>query len=163
MNKAAHILFFIRYSLFFIQMRTLIQRVNEAKVTVDQETVGEIGKGLLIFLGITHADTEKEADYLVNKIANLRLFPKESHFDQSPLEIKGEVLVVSQFTLYGSTKKGRRPDFNDSAPQNISKPLYEYFVKKMSETGLKTATGQFGAEMKVSLVNNGPATFLLES
>ena len=145
-------------------MKALVQRVSQAKVTVEGETTGEIKEGLLIFLGITHEDTEKEAEALLSKILNLRLFEGESgHFDHSVSEVNGELLIVSQFTLYGSCKKGRRPDFTAAAKPEKAEGLYNHFVKKTRETGLKTATGRFGAMMSVDLTNEGPATFIIET
>ena len=145
-------------------MRTLIQRSSQAKVEVDGKTVGKIDQGLVVLLGITHEDTKKDVDSLVTKIVNLRVFEsEEGYFDKSLLDIKGDVLVISQFTLYSSTKKGRRPDFTASARPEIAEGLYDLFVKKMQETGLKTASGVFGAMMDVSLTNSGPATFIIES
>ena len=145
-------------------MKALIQRSKGAKVSVDGKTIGEIGEGIVVLLGITHEDTEKEADYLVQKIANLRVFPGESgEFDTSALEGKKEILIVSQFTLYGSCKKGRRPDFNEAAAPEQADILYKIFVQKMRETGLKVATGQFQATMQVDLNNDGPVTLMLES
>ena len=131
---------------------------------MDGKTVGQIGAGLVILLGVTHDDSEKDVDTLVNKITNLRVFESDKgHFETSLLEENKEVLVVSQFTLYGSTKKGRRPDFAEAAKSDHAEKLYNYFVDKMRETGLKTETGVFGAMMDVSLVNSGPVTFMLES
>lgn len=145
-------------------MRALIQRVKRAKVTVDGEVTGEIGKGIVVLLGITHGDTEKDAEFLAEKIANLRIFPGEkSSFDFSVLDADGSILAVSQFTLYGSTEKGRRPDFTASAKPEQAKALYELFIKKVQEKGLKVATGRFQAMMDVELVNDGPVTFMLES
>jgi D-tyrosyl-tRNA(Tyr) deacylase len=145
-------------------MKALIQRISRAKVTADGEVTGEIGKGILVLLGVTHDDSEKDVDYLVEKIANLRIFPdKSGHFDLSVTDMKGEILVVSQFTLYGSTKKGRRPDFSDSARPEIAEPLYDLFIDKMCKTGLNTSTGRFGAMMEVELTNDGPVTLMLES
>jgi len=145
-------------------MRALIQRVTEGKVTVDKKVVGEIGSGIVILLGITHEDSEKDAETLVNKIVNLRTFPSgDKHFETSLLDEQKEILVVSQFTLYGSTKKGRRPDFFSAAKPDLAERLYNFFVQKCQETGLKVATGQFQAMMNVSLVNEGPVTFLLET
>ena len=146
-------------------MRTLIQRVKRAKVTVDNEVIGEIGQGILVLLGITHSDTQKDADYLIEKIANLRIFEGggKSSFDKSVIDIKGGLLIVSQFTLYGETKKGRRPDFTASAKPDFANGLYEYFVEKARETGLTIQTGEFGADMDVELVNDGPVTFMMES
>ena len=145
-------------------MRALIQRVKKAKVTVENEVTGEIEKGILVLLGVTGSDTEKDASYLVEKIANLRVFPGDkSGFDQSVVDIQGSLLVVSQFTLYGSTKRGRRPDFNAAAKPEMANGLYEQFIKKAREMGLNTATGQFGADMDVELVNDGPVTLMIES
>ncbi|HEC20948.1 MAG TPA: D-tyrosyl-tRNA(Tyr) deacylase [Candidatus Peregrinibacteria bacterium] len=145
-------------------MKALLQRVQKASVKVEEETVGQIGSGLLVFLGITHEDTEKDIDYLVDKISNLRVFSAEDkHFEKSLLDTQGEVLVISQFTLYGGTKKGRRPDFNDAAKPEQAEELYKKFIQKLQETGLKVETGKFGAMMQVELINDGPATFLLES
>lgn len=145
-------------------MKALIQRVKRAKVTVEGEVAGEIEKGILVLLGVTHEDTEKDVSYLVEKIANLRLFPGDkSGFDVSVLDVQGSLLVVSQFTLYGSTKKGRRPDFGGSAKPEIAEPLYDLFIDKMRKTGLNIASGQFGAMMDVELVNDGPVTLMVES
>jgi len=145
-------------------MKALIQRALKGSVRVDGEVIGEIGPGLVILLGVTHEDSEKQVDFLVNKIANLRLFSGDSsEFDTSVLDEKKEVLVVSQFTLYGSCNKGRRPDFGEAARPEKAEPLYELFIKKMREAGLSVATGRFGADMKVELVNDGPVTILIEN
>lgn len=153
-------------------MRALIQRVTRAKVTVDNRITGEIGQGILVLLGITHDDSAKDVDHLVEKIVNLRIFDpstslrakgEKSSFDKSILEIGGSLLIVSQFTLYGSTKKGRRPDFTASAKPDYAKEMYDLFVNKASEAGVSVATGEFGAMMNVELVNDGPVTFMLES
>lgn len=145
-------------------MKALIQRVKQAKVIVENQAIGEIGKGILVFLGITHDDTEKDADYLVEKIAKMRLFPSEnSGFDRSLEEVKGSLLVVSQFTLHASTKKGRRPDFTASAKPESAEALYDLFIKKARKIGLNTATGRFGAMMDVELINDGPVTLMIES
>lgn len=145
-------------------MRALIQRSKGAKVTVEGEVIGEIGAGLVVLLGITHEDTEKDVDFLVQKIINLRIFPGEKgEFDSSALDEKKEVLVVSQFTLYGSCNKGRRPDFNDAAKPEKAEALYDLFVEKVREAGLKVATGKFQAYMQVDLNNDGPVTLMLES
>ena len=145
-------------------MKAIIQRVNFAKVTVDEKVVGEIKTGLLIFLGVTQNDSEKDVDYLVNKIINLRIFKKdENHFDLSLVDVKGESLVVSQFTLYGNCTNGRRPDFISAAKPDRAEELYNKFVQQLKSLNIKTETGVFGADMKVILENDGPATFILES
>jgi len=145
-------------------MKALIQRVSRAKVTVDEDLRGEIRKGIVVLLGVTPTDSEKDVRFLVEKIAHLRIFPGDkSDFDRSVLEAEGALLVVSQFTLYGSTKKGRRPDFNAAAKPDFAQSLYERFVEKARETGLNVATGQFQAHMMVELVNDGPVTFMIES
>jgi D-tyrosyl-tRNA(Tyr) deacylase len=144
-------------------MRVLIQRVSQASVTIAGETVGSIGPGILILLGIRNGDTEQEADFLVDKSLNLRIFEDEDgKMNRSVLDRNGEVLVVSQFTLYGDCRKGRRPGYTDAAPPPVSEPLYQYFVQQVRERGVHTATGQFGAMMAVSLVNDGPVTLLAE-
>jgi len=146
-------------------MKALIQRTTGASVKVDGQEIGAIGPGLVVFLGITHEDSEKDVDFLVNKIVNLRLFPGDgsSEFDKSVLEEEKEVLVVSQFTLYGGCNKGRRPDFNDAARPEQAEPLYDKFVERMIETGITVATGQFKASMKIELINDGPVTLIIES
>ncbi len=145
-------------------MRALIQRVSTAKVTVESEVTGEIGRGILVLLGVAHEDTEKEVDFLLEKILNMRLFESDkSQFDLSLTDIEGELLVVSQFTLYGSTKKGRRPDFTASARPEKAEPLYDLFIEKARQKGLKTASGRFGAMMQVEMVNDGPVTLMLDS
>jgi D-tyrosyl-tRNA(Tyr) deacylase len=145
-------------------MKALIQRVSRASVTFDGETGGSISAGLLVLLGITHEDTPATAEKLLRKILDLRVFPSEnSGFDCSLRDIQGGLLIVSQFTLYGDTRKGRRPDFSASAKPEIAEPLYDHFIQKARETGLKTATGRFGAMMEVELVNSGPVTLMIES
>ena len=144
-------------------MRVLIQRVKSASVTVDKECVGNIEQGLLIFLGIHQDDTQTEADWLLNKCLKLRIFDNnQGQFDKSLLDISGELLIVSQFTLYGNCDKGRRPSFIDSAHPSISKPLYDYFVKQAKTFKLKVATGVFGANMLVDIKNDGPVTMIIE-
>ena len=145
-------------------MKVVIQKSGPAKVQVNGETKGEIEKGLVVLLGITNGDSEKDVDYLVEKVVNLRLFEEnEKHFDKSILEDSNEVLVISQFTLYASCKKGRRPDFAEAAKGDIAKPLYENFVSQMRQKGVKVETGEFGAEMEISLTNMGPVTIIIES
>ncbi len=145
-------------------MRALIQRVSKAKVTIGGEAAGKIGKGILVFLGVAREDSEKDADYLADKTPKLRLFPSnKSGFDHSLSEVKGDLLVISQFTLHGSVKKGRRPDFTASAPPELAERLYERFIKKARENGFNVATGRFGAMMEVELINDGPVTLMLDS
>jgi len=147
-------------------MKVLLQKVSEARVEVEGELVGQIGPGMLLFVGVTHEDTEKEADLLVEKLINLRIFADQEgikHFDRSILDVQGQILVVSQFTLYARTDKGRRPDFNEAAKPEEAEKLYNYFVQQMKEkSSLKVETGQFQAMMKVHLVNDGPITLEIE-
>ena len=145
-------------------MRAVVQKVKRAKVTVDGETVGEIGIGILVLLGVSRADTEKEAVYLVEKTLNLRIFEDaEDKMNLSLLDINGELLVVSQFTLYGDARKGRRPSWFDAAPPELARPLYEFFVAEARARGARVETGTFQAMMEVELVNDGPVTILLDS
>ena len=145
-------------------MRAVIQRVTQASVTVEGERVSNIQKGLLVLLGVTHTDTEKDADYIAEKIANLRIFTdSEDKMNLSLKDVNGEVLVVSQFTLYGDARKGRRPSFINAAKGEVSEPLYELTCKKIEELGFVVKKGIFGADMQVDLINDGPVTILLES
>ncbi len=145
-------------------MRAVIQRVTESSVKVDDRTVGAIGKGLMVLLGVSRNDGEKEADYLADKIVNLRIFEDaDGKMNRSLLEVGGEMLVVSQFTLLGDCRKGRRPSFVGAAPPEIANALYEYFVEITKEKGITIQTGEFGAMMAVSLVNDGPVTLIVES
>lgn len=145
-------------------MRAVLQRVSMAQVQVAGETVGEISDGLLIFLGVGGGDDETAADYLAEKIANMRIFEDDAgKMNLSVVDIGGSALVISQFTLYGDARRGRRPSFSDAAPPDIAEKLYEYFSKKLSEHILTVKNGVFGAEMKISLVNEGPVTILLDS
>lgn len=145
-------------------MRAVIQRVSRAKVTVDGEITGEIGKGTLLLLGVAANDTNADADYLVEKTLNLRIFEDENgKMNLSLLDIKGELLVVSQFTLYGDTRSGRRPSFIDAAPPDMANELYEYFVAKAKDQLECVETGKFQAMMDVELVNDGPVTVLIDS
>jgi D-tyrosyl-tRNA(Tyr) deacylase len=145
-------------------MRTVIQRVTEASVTVDGVAVGQIGRGLLVLLGVGAGDGAADSALLAEKIANLRLFPdQEGRFDRSLLDVGGSVLVVSQFTLYADTRRGRRPGFSDAALPEIAAPLVEAFVEALRGRGLPVATGVFGAHMHVALVNDGPVTLVLDS
>ena len=144
-------------------MKLLVQRVNYASVKVDNQIIGKIDKGLLVFLGITHTDDEKTADYLVNKLLNLRVFEDENgKMNLSVKDIKGELLIISQFTLYANTKEGNRPSFIDAAKPEYANKLYEYFITKCKESEITVETGKFGADMKVELLNDGPVTVMLE-
>ncbi|MGJ0848008.1 D-tyrosyl-tRNA(Tyr) deacylase [Tissierella praeacuta DSM 18095] len=145
-------------------MRAVVQRVSEATVRVDNKVAGEIGKGLLVFLGIGEGDTEKDLEYLVDKVLGLRIFQDENDkMNLSLLDINGEILVISQFTLYGDVRKGKRPSFTDSAHPDIAERMYLEFIDKCKTKEIKTEKGIFGADMKVSLVNDGPVTILLDS
>ena len=146
-------------------MRALIQRVSSASVTIDGEVNGSVNQGLLILLGVTHTDTENDALYLAEKIANLRIFcDEQDKMNLSLLDINGEALVISQFTLYGDCRKGRRPGFSDAARPELADPLYERFIALLKEQGVKKVdTGRVGADMKVALVNDGPVTLIVES
>lgn len=146
-------------------MRVIIQRVKSSQVTVNSEIVGKIGRGLNLLVGIADTDTDAELDWMVRKCLELRLFPDEEGGDRwqkSVQEIGGELLVVSQFTLYGDCRKGRRPSFDRSAAPEIAQELYNRFVDKLRSSGLRVETGQFGAMMQVSIENDGPVTLLLE-
>lgn len=145
-------------------MRAVIQRVASASVAIGGEEVSAIGRGLLILLGVTHEDREKECDYLAAKCAGLRIFrDSEDKMNLSVADVGGEVLVVSQFTLYADCRKGKRPAFVDAARPETAIPLYERFVEKLRETGLRVGTGCFGADMQVSLLNDGPVTILMDT
>ena len=145
-------------------MRAVIQRVTQAKVKVDTTVTGEIEAGLLILLGVATPDTADDASYLVEKILNLRIFPDEAgKMNRSVLDTQGALLVVSQFTLYGDCRKGRRPGFDAAAPPEQARTLYETFVEIARRSGLRVATGVFQAHMEVSLVNDGPVTLIIES
>jgi|SRR6266567_3566995 len=149
---------------YLLYMRAVIQRVSNAKVTVDNEITGSIGLGLLVLLGVSTSDSETDADYLAEKITGLRIFEdSEGKMNLSVTDVKGSILAVSQFTLYGDARKGRRPSFDSAARPEQAKKLYDYFVEKIRATGLKCETGRFQAEMKVALVNDGPVTILLDS
>lgn len=145
-------------------MRAVVQLVSDAAVTVDKRQVGEIGAGLLVFLGIGREDTERDASYLAEKICNLRIFQDDGGLmNRSLLETSGEMLVISQFTLFGDCRKGRRPSFSQAAPPGQAKRLYEAFMAEVNKLGITTANGEFQAMMKVSLVNDGPVTLLVDS
>jgi len=145
-------------------MRAVVQRVSRASVEVDSTIVGDIGAGVLVLLGVASSDTPNDAEYLAEKVANLRIFPdSEGKMNRSVAEAGGSALVVSQFTLYGDARKGRRPSYSDAAPPEKANELYQYFVERLKATGLRVATGTFQAMMQVSLVNDGPVTILLDS
>lgn len=145
-------------------MRALVQRVAEASVEIDDREVGRIGPGLLVLLGVSSDDEEKDAQYLVPKIVNLRIFADDANrFNRSVVDAGGEVLVVSQFTLYADTRRGRRPDFARAAPPDLAERLYEHTVSLLKETGLTVATGRFQAYMQVKSQNDGPVTIMLDS
>ena len=144
-------------------MRAILQRVSKASVTVEGQVISSIGPGLLILLGIGHGDSEEQAAFLADKIANLRIFEDEAgKTNLSILDVKGEAIVVSQFTLYADTRKGRRPSFTDAALPGVAAPLVERFVELLRAQGVPTQTGQFGAHMQVEIHNNGPVTIWLE-
>jgi D-aminoacyl-tRNA deacylase len=145
-------------------LRLVVQRVKQASVRIQDETVGEIGLGLLIFLGVGRDDTEEDVGYLVEKVLHLRIFADgQSRFNLSVTDIHGSLLVVSQFTLWGDSRKGRRPSFSHSAPPEKAEPLYQLFIQKAKEAGLTVASGRFQQRMEVRLINDGPVTLLLDS
>jgi D-tyrosyl-tRNA(Tyr) deacylase len=145
-------------------MRAVVQRVKEAKVAVEGKTVGAIGRGMVVFLGVEQHDESHDADYLVSKIITLRIFEDSEHkFNLSLTEVKGEMLVVSQFTLLGDCRKGRRPSFTDAATPEKARVLYEYFISSVAEKNIPVSSGEFQAMMEVVLVNDGPVTMLLDS
>jgi D-tyrosyl-tRNA(Tyr) deacylase len=148
-------------------MRVVVQRVQSAQVTVQGQVIGQIGAGLLLLVGITATDTEAELDWMARKCLSLRLFPSPERpecdrWDASVQDIQGALLVVSQFTLYGDCRKGRRPSFVQAAAPALAEPRYDDFVQRLKASGLTVATGQFGADMAVALVNDGPVTLWLE-
>ena len=145
-------------------MRAVVQRVTYSSVEVDGEIVGEINKGFNVLLGISKEDTEEDMKYIKDKIINLRVFSDENDkMNLSLLDIKGELLLISQFTLYGDARKGRRPNFMNALGGEEAKKFYDKFIEMMKETGLKVQTGIFGADMKVDIKNDGPVTILLDS
>jgi D-tyrosyl-tRNA(Tyr) deacylase len=145
-------------------VRAVVQRVAGAHVTVDEREVSRIGSGLLVLLGIRYDDRQEDADWLLNKVLELRIFENENgKFDRSLRDREGELLVVSQFTLLADTRKGRRPSFSDAARPEQALPLYAHFVAQARLRGVRVATGEFGARMRVQLVNDGPVTLLIDS
>lgn len=145
-------------------MRAVIQRVTQAEVVIEQQSVGKIGEGFMILLGIHESDTEEDVAYLVRKISKLRVFEDEKgKMNLGIQEIQGSILSVSQFTLYAETKKGNRPSFIAAARPEVAIPLYEQFSKQLKELAIPVETGEFGADMKVSLVNDGPVTIIIDT
>jgi D-tyrosyl-tRNA(Tyr) deacylase len=145
-------------------MKALVQRVSRASVSVNDKIVGKIGPGLVLFLGVAQGDSKEDASYLANKVVNLRIFADESSkFALSALDTRGDILVISQFTLLADIRKGRRPDFTAAAPPDLAKGLYEFFVEQVRATGLKVETGLFQEHMLVEIYNDGPVTISLES
>ena len=145
-------------------MRVVLQRVDHGRVRVDGGIIAEIGLGLVILLGVGPNDGDEQVDYLVNKIANLRIFEdEEGKINRSVLDVGGEAIVVSQFTLYADTRKGRRPSFTDAASPEIASPLVDRFVQRLAQEGVQTQTGEFGAHMLVEIHNDGPVTIMLDS
>lgn len=144
-------------------MRAVIQRVSEARVKAGERTLGSIGPGLLVLLGVGAGDAAGDAEWMAEKTANLRIFERNGRMDLSLLDTGGEVLVVSQFTLYGDCRRGRRPDFTAAARPEQAIPLYEAYCAALRRRGLKVATGEFGAMMRVHLVNDGPVTIVMEN
>ncbi|MCX5887572.1 MAG: D-aminoacyl-tRNA deacylase [Proteobacteria bacterium] len=145
-------------------MRAVIQRVKEAQVRIGNKTVGDIGKGLLVLLGVEHNDSLGDVQYLAAKTLELRIFEDDaSRMNLSVQDIRGEIMVVSQFTLLGDCRKGRRPSFTDAAPPHLARDLYEQFISTLSKSDLKVAVGEFQAMMEVHLTNDGPVTFILDS
>lgn len=145
-------------------MRAVVQRVTSSKVVVDDKIIGEIGKGLNILIGISKEDTEEDLLYLRDKIINLRIFEDENDkMNLSLLDVKGEILAISQFTLYGDCRKGRRPNFMEAEGGDKAKALYERFIELLKEKNIRVETGEFGAHMKVDIQNDGPVTLILDS
>ncbi len=145
-------------------MKVVLQRVQSSSVVIDGKTVGEIGKGLMLLVGITHDDTEKDVKYLVDKLIHLRIFEdEEGKMNLSLIDVGGQILSISQFTLYGDTRKGRRPGFSEAARPEVASKLYDLFNQEIAHLGVHVETGEFGADMAVSLVNDGPVTLIVES
>lgn len=145
-------------------MRIIVQRVSNSSVSVEGETVGKIDKGIMALIGVTHEDTSKDVDYMVEKVVNLRIFEDEDgKLNKSLIDVGGDLLAVSQFTLYGDCRKGRRPGFSQAAKPDFADKLYIEFVEKARKKGVKVETGKFQTHMMVSLVNDGPVTLLLDS
>lgn len=144
-------------------MRALVQRVSQAAVRVEGETVGAIGHGVVVLVGVTHGDGEEQAEWLARKVAGLRIFEDaEGRMNAGLLDVEGAALVVSQFTLYADARKGRRPSFTDAAPPEMAEPLVEHFAARLADMGVPVESGVFGAYMQVEILNDGPVTILLE-
>lgn len=144
-------------------MKLVVQRVANASVKVNGEIIGEIGKGFLVFVGVKQGDTKEQADFLIKKLCNLRVFEDENNkMNLSIKDINGKLLIISQFTLYADCKKGNRPSFIEAARPEIAEPLYEYFKQSCREEGIAVESGKFGADMKINLLNDGPVTIILE-
>ena len=145
-------------------MRVVLQRVSHASVTVEEKVIGQIQRGFLLLVGVTHDDVMEDMEYLVRKIVQMRIFEdEEGKLNRSIQDVGGEILSVSQFTLYADTKKGNRPSFSKAAPGDVALEMFEQFNGLLRETGIPVETGQFGADMKVELLNDGPVTILLDS
>ena len=145
-------------------MRVVLQRVSHASVTVEEKVIGQIQRGFLLLVGVTHDDAIEDMEYLVRKIVQMRIFEdEEGKLNRSIQDIGGEILSVSQFTLYADTKKGNRPSFSKAAPGDVAIEMFDQFNALLRETGISVETGQFGADMKVELLNDGPVTILLDS
>ena len=145
-------------------MRAVVQRVSRASVSIAGETIGEIGIGLAVLLGITHSDTAEQAQWLAEKIVGLRIFnDADGKMNRDLADVRGAMLIVSQFTLYGDCRKGKRPSFIDAAPPSLAIPLYEAFINGVKSLGIPVGTGRFGADMQVELVNDGPVTLIVDS
>ena len=145
-------------------MRMVIQRVKQARVTIDGEVTAEIGSGLLVFVAVAHGDTQKKADYLLDKLLGLRIFPDENgKMNRNISDVSGDLMIVSQFTLYADCRKGRRPSFDAAAPPDHAKALYDYVVQAARRTPLRVLTGVFQAHMLIDLVNDGPVTIIVDS
>ncbi len=145
-------------------MRAVVQRVSDARVQVDGQCIGKIGRGLLVYLGVHKDDTDRDFDYILDKVINLRIFSDEAgRMNLSLLDTGGEILVVSQFTLFGDARRGRRPSYGEAAGNEKGNLYYQRFLHELKEKGIRTASGQFGADMQVSYTNDGPVTILLDS
>lgn len=145
-------------------MRGVVQRVKSANVKVDNNIIGEINHGILLFLGVEDDDEEKDLEYMCDKVPNLRIFEdEEGKMNKSLIDVEGSLLVISQFTLLGDARKGRRPSFSDAARPEKAIPMYESFIERMKHININTQAGEFGADMKVELINDGPVTILLDS